>query len=140
MNTYSPALLAVLIAGLVPMVVGAFWYGPLFGKKWLEMMGKTEDEIKENFNPLKAYGISFIMALIMGYVLAHVLQAWDDAYGITGWAAGMQGAFWSWLGFVITIGYQSMAWEGKKFGLFAMNMAYNLVVLLGMGAILGIWR
>jgi len=99
-----------------------------------------EDEIKENFNPLKAYGISFIMALIMGYVLAHVLQAWDDAYGITGWAAGMQGAFWSWLRFVITIGYQSMAWEGKKFGLFAMNMAYNLVVLLGMGAILGVWR
>jgi len=140
MNTYSPDLLAVLVAGLVPMVVGAVWYGPLFGKKWLEMMGKTEEEIKADFNPLKAYGISFIMALVMGYVLAHVLQAWDDAYAMTGWAAGMQGAFWSWLGFVVTIGYQSMAWEGKKLGLFAMNMAYNLVVLLGMGTILGVWR
>ena len=59
---------------------------------------------------------------------------------MTGWAAGMQGAFWYWLGFVVTIGYQSMAWEGKKLGLFAMNMAYNLVVLLGMGTILGVWR
>ncbi|GMQ82146.1 MAG: DUF1761 domain-containing protein [Rhodothermia bacterium] len=140
MNTYSPDLLAVLVAGLVPMVVGAIWYGPLFGKKWMEMMGKTEDEIKDNFNPLKAYGISFIMALIMAFVLSHILQAWDDAYTVTGWAAGMQGAFWSWLGFVVTIGYQAMAWESKKFGLFAMNMAYNLVVLLGMGAILGVWR
>ena len=34
--------LAVLIAGIVPMIVGAIWYGPLFGKRWLGYMETTE--------------------------------------------------------------------------------------------------
>lgn len=140
MNTYSPDLIAVLVAGIVPMFVGSIWYGPLFGQKWLEMMGKSEEEIKENFSPLRAYGISFLMSIIMAFVLGHVLQAWDDAYTITGWAAGMEGGFFCWLGFVLTIGWQSVSFENKKFSLFATNMGYNLVVLLAMGALLGVWR
>ena len=27
-------LIAVLVAGIVPMIVGMLWYGPLFGKRW----------------------------------------------------------------------------------------------------------
>ncbi|MBK8887589.1 MAG: DUF1761 family protein [Saprospiraceae bacterium] len=28
--------LAILGSGLVPMAVGALWYGPLFGKLWMK--------------------------------------------------------------------------------------------------------
>ncbi len=140
MIIYNPNLLAVLVAGIVPMLVGSIWYGPLFGKNWLEMMGKTQEQIKENFNPLKAYGVSFVMSIIMAFVLAHVLEAWNVAYSLTGWAAGMEGGFFCWIGFVLTIGWQAVSFENKRFGLFVMNMAYNLVVLLAMGALLGVWR
>ena len=27
--------LAIVVAGIVPMIVGALWYGPIFGKRWL---------------------------------------------------------------------------------------------------------
>ena len=137
---YVPNFLAVLVAGLIPMLVGSMWYGPVFGKKWLEMVGKTEEEIKENFNPIKAYVFSFVMSLIMAYVLAHILEAWNVAYATTGIWYGMQGAFWAWLGFALTIGYQHVAWNDQKLSLYALNMAYNLVCLLAMGALLGVWR
>jgi hypothetical protein len=136
----NPNLLAVLVAGLIPMVVGSLWYGPLFGRQWMRMVGKTEDELKQQFNPLKSYGVTFLMALIMSYVLAHILIAWEEAYGLSGLWAGMQGGFWVWLGFVLTVGWQNVAFEDKPTGLYWLNMLYNLVTLLAMGAVLGVWR
>ena len=49
-------LLAVLVAGIVPMIVGFLWYGQLFGKRWLELMETTAEEIQKNFNPWKTHG------------------------------------------------------------------------------------
>jgi len=140
MNTYFPNLLSVLGAALIPMVIGALWYGPLFGKKWLELIEQSEEEIRATFNPVKSYGVTFVMAILTAFVLAHILQAFDDAYTLTGWAAGMQGGFWCWLGLVLTIGWQAVSFEDKKLSLYVLNMAYNLVVLMAMGALLGTWR
>ena len=135
----SPNFVAVLVAALVPMVLGAIWYGPLFGKKWMQMIGKTEEELKANFNPAKVYGIMYLMNIITAYVMAHILGAYELAYMQTGWMAGVQGGFWAWLGFVLTIGYQSVAFEDKGLGLFTLNSLFNLVALIGIGIVLAIW-
>ncbi len=44
-------ILAVIVAALLPMIVGSLWYGPILGKRWMELMELTEEEIKANFNP-----------------------------------------------------------------------------------------
>jgi hypothetical protein len=137
---YQPNLLAVLVAGVIPMVIGSGWYGPVFGRMWMNLIGKTEEEIRSSVSPIKMYVVTFIMSLVTAFVLAHILQAFADAYGVTGLWAGVQGAFWMWLGFVVTVGYQSVAFEDKKLRLFALNMGYNLVSFLAMGALLGVWR
>ena len=137
---YQPNLVAILAAGVLPMVIGSLWYGPLFGKMWLGLVGKTEEEIRESASPLKMYVVTFIMTLVMAFVLAHVLQAFADAYSVTGLIAGMQGAFWMWLGFVFTVGWQAVAFEDKKLRVFILSMVYNLISLLAMGALLGVWR
>ncbi|HLD39833.1 MAG TPA: DUF1761 family protein, partial [Candidatus Nanoarchaeia archaeon] len=31
--------LAVLVAAIAAYVVGFLWYGPVFGKKWMALMG-----------------------------------------------------------------------------------------------------
>ena len=111
---YQPNLVAVLVAGIIPMVVGSIWYGPLFGKMWMKMIGKTEEELRESMSPIKMYVVTFVFALVMAYVLAHVLQAFADAYAVTGLVAGLQGAFWMWLGFLLTTSYQAVAFEDKK--------------------------
>ena len=42
--------LAVLVCGVVSMIIGATWYGPLFGKKWMKEEGSTEEELRKDFN------------------------------------------------------------------------------------------
>ena len=122
------------------MILGSIWYGPLFGKKWMELEGKTEEELKAGFNPMKSYGVTFVFALLMAYVLTHVLGAFSDAYGETGAMAGIQGGFWIWLGFVVTIGWQQVAFSGQNLTLWIINSLYNLVALASMGALLGSWH
>lgn len=137
----SPSInyLAVLVAGFIPMLLGSIWYGPLFGKKWLALTGKTEEEIKASFNPAKSYGVTFVFALVMAYVLAHVLGAFGDAYGNAGAMAGVEGGFWIWLGFVLTVSWQQVAFGDQSIGLWVLNVLYNLVALICMGAIIGAW-
>lgn len=36
---------AVVASSVLAMVVGAIWYGPLFGKKWLEITGANTSDI-----------------------------------------------------------------------------------------------
>lgn len=132
--------LAILVAGLIPMIIGSIWYGPLFGKKWMELEGKTEEELRAGFNPMKSYGVTFVFALLMAYVQLHVLNAFSDAYGLTGAMAGVQGGFWIWLGFVVTIGWQQVAFSGQNIVLWLINSLYNLVALMAMGALLSVWK
>ena len=66
-------LFAVLVAGIVPMVVGSLWYGPIFGKRWMALMEMTAEEIQEGFNPVRTYGVSFLLSLVTAFVLAQLI-------------------------------------------------------------------
>ena len=138
--TSSANYLAILVAGFIPMILGSIWYGPLFGKRWMELMDISEEELKASFNPLQSYGVTFVFALVMAYILSHVLNAFGDAYGQTGLLAGIEGGFWAWLGFVVTVSWQQVAFSGQKIALWVLNALYNLIALICMGALLGSWQ
>ncbi len=127
--------LAVLVAAILPMVVGSLWYGPLFGKSWTALMELTEEEIKADFNPVKSYGLSFVMALVMAFVLAYVV-----GMGEGGTTNGMMYGALLWLGFIVPYGFQSVAFEMKKSPIYLLSITYNLVVLLLMGLVIGAWQ
>lgn len=138
---YAPInYLAVFVAGIIPMIVGMIWYGPLFGQKWMELIDKNEEELKAGFNPMKSYGVTFLFSILMAFVLVHILNAWSDAYGVAGAMIGIQGAFWMWLGFVVTVSWQNVAFSGQNAMVWVLNILYNLVSLIGMGILLGAWR
>ncbi len=56
--------LAVLVAALVPMVMGALYYGPIFGKTWLDSLGYTEEDFKGR-NEAVIYGLALAMAFLL---------------------------------------------------------------------------
>jgi len=130
---------AVLVASLIPMVIGALWYGPIFGKLWMSWMGFTEEELRASFNPVKTYGGSLLLSLVEAYVLAHILDAFSAGFDSAGLGAGMQAGFWCWLGFVVTTSWQAVAFEMRPLRVYALNMTYNLVSLVTMGILLSIW-
>jgi hypothetical protein len=140
-------LLAVLVAGIVPMIIGALWYGPLFGKRWLELMETTAEEIQEKgFNPLKTYGVSFLLALVTAFILAQLFAGMGGAARIVSIAGrsgnamvGVYLALMALIAFILPVAYQSVAYEGRKAGLFWLNLSYNGVALLGQAVIVAVW-
>lgn len=132
------SLPAVFFAALAGFVLGAVWYGPLFGKPWMAMMGFTKDSMKNmSMKPAVAMALGFVAFLLMSYVLAHVLM-FASAYdtGTSGVVSGLTGGFWCWLGFVLPVTAGVVLWEGKTWKLWVLNAGYYLVALLLMGSIL----
>jgi hypothetical protein len=58
--------LAILLSGLIPMAVGAIWYGPLFGKAWQREAGISDETIK-GANMGMIYGIATLFALMFAF-------------------------------------------------------------------------
>lgn len=65
--------LAVIAAAIVPMIIGAIYYGPIFGKTWMASLGYTEDDFKGRNLPL-IYGLALLMAVIMSFFMKMVVE------------------------------------------------------------------
>lgn len=124
-------LLAILAVGIVNMVVGSLWYGPLFGKKWMQLSGHNP----QHKSMTKSYMLGFMGALIMGYVMSYLI----GLSGASSFMSGAQVGFWAWLGFIVPVEMGSVLWDGKSWKLFWLNALYYLVVLKLMGGVLAVW-
>lgn len=134
--------LAVLAAAITSMIIGALWYGPLFGKLWLSLSGMTDEKIQEakSKSMTKLYILAFLGSLVMSYVLTHSLVFAASYTSTRGIAAGLMVGFWNWLGFVAPVTLGVVLWEGKPWKLWLLNNAYYLVTLSVMGVILSLWK
>jgi len=130
------SLLAVLVAAVVNMAVGAIWYSPpLFGKQWLAAMGWSQDELERRRPGLsKAYGWTFVASLAMAYFLAHCVEYVGAETPLDGAHVG----FWLWLGFVVTTTVGTYLFEGRSWRLYAINTGYHLAGLAVMGALMAV--
>ena len=132
-------LFAVLVAGIVPMVIGALWYGPVFGRRWMALMETTEEELREGFNPLRTYGVSFVLALVTAYVIAQLVAEMGPEGGGTA-MVGVHVALMALIAFVLPVTQQSVTFEGRKAGLAWLNVGYNGVALLAQSVVIAVWR
>lgn len=64
--------LAIIVAGLIPGIVGAVYYGPIFGNAWRTALGKTEEELTPN-NMAVAYGGSMLLSIFLAYNLNFII-------------------------------------------------------------------
>lgn len=68
-------IIAVIVAAIVPNALGAIFYGPLFGKVWLNSLGKTREEMKPKNEALVYLGallLSGILAMALSFTIALV--------------------------------------------------------------------
>lgn len=132
--------IAVLVCGVIAMVLGSLWYGPLFGKPWMKELGMSKGQMNQAMKKgmAKNYVIMFISSLLLAYVLAHVLGFASNDMGGTSVSNGLQGGFWMWLGFVATTMLGKVLWEGKSLKLYAIDSGYYLALILLMGVTLSV--
>lgn len=129
--------LAVLVAAVASMVLGFLWYGPLFGKAWMQLMvfDKKKIDAAKKKGMSKTFAIAFISTLIMSYVLAHFVDYIQAKTFVNGIVLG----FWLWIGFFATTMLGIVLWEGKPIKLYLINAGHYLVALILMGGILAVW-
>jgi hypothetical protein len=133
---------AVVASAIVMMILGALWYGPLFGKEWMRLMGmkgsdKMDDKMKQAM--MRSYGLMALGALAMSFVLAHAVIYAESYLGTSGIWGGVQAGFWNWLGFVAPVTLGTVLWEGKPWKLWFINVGYYFVGLPVIGVLLSIW-
>ena len=129
---------AILVSAVSSFILGLLWYSPLlFGKPWMKMMGFTQQHMEEakKKGMARLYIGNFVTTLIMVYILSHFVD-YAQAKTITD---GLQLGLWVWLGFIATLLFGSILWEGKPFKLFLINAGYRLVELLIVASILSAW-
>jgi hypothetical protein len=123
---------AVVAAAIVSMILGMLWYGPLFGKKWMKLMGFSEKAMKSmNVMPQTSMVLGFVSMLMYAFVLAHFVS------GLAFMGALTVGAV-IWLGFNATVMAGSVLWEGKPAELYFLNALHQLVSVLAMSAVIAL--
>ena len=133
--------LAVLAAAVLSMAIGALWYGPLFGKKWQELLGMTKEKLEQAKakGVAKSYALMFVGSLLMSYVLDHALIFASAYLKTSGVGAGVEVGIFNLLGFIAPVTLGVVLWEGKSWKLWLINNGYYLVTLVLMGILLALW-
>lgn len=139
--TFHINYLAILVCGVLAMVVGYVWYGPLFGKKWMEVVKATamdeaaRKEMQKRAMPL--YAVQFLLVLFQVWVLAYYVEGFTQAPPIGN-------ALWVWAGFVVPTVAASAMWNNDSakisWARFLIQSGYQLVVFVMFGWILGMWK
>ncbi len=128
--------LAVIVSAIVYMILGALWYSPpLFGKRWMRAIGKTEEQVKADSKPMN-YVVAFIMSFLAAYGIARILL-WKGGDTIRD---GVMVAFVAGICFVLSTFISNDRFEGRSGGLTLVNTIYHVGGFIVMGIILGVWH
>jgi hypothetical protein len=132
----------VVVAAAVSFALGFLWYGPLFGKTWMHLSGisKQQMEKAKNKNMTGIFALSAFGSFVMAFVLMHSLTFASTYLHLSGFNAGLQVAFWNWIGFIAPVTMGSVLWEGKSWKLWILNNGFWLISLSVMGGILAVWK
>lgn len=124
--------LSVIVAAVSTFLVGGIWYGPLFGKAWMELFNKSEDDLKKRSVP-KTFGGSLLLAFIAALNLEMFLGP-EMTVGTGAFVGFLTGFGWvaTFLGILYLFEMQSLK-------AFIINAGYCTLSLTLMGAILGAW-
>lgn len=132
---------AVLAGAVLSMAIGTVWYGPLFGKKWMQIIGvdPADESARQKMqkSALPLYAAQFILTLFQVLVLAHLIAD-------TTKAGGLERALWIWAAFVIPTLAGAVMWtnekgENKRARL-SIQGGYQLVIFIVFGLLLQYWK
>ena len=127
--------LAVWTAAIAYYLLGAVWYGVLFGRLWTAMMAKYG--ITAPVGSATTYIVSFVLGLILAYGTAIALTRHPEDQTVS------QGiSFAVFMGIVVfaTQTLSQALYSGVPLGLWLLNTGYVIVGFAVVGAIVGGWK
>ncbi|MBX7527599.1 DUF1761 domain-containing protein [Qipengyuania vesicularis] len=131
MNLFDVNWLAVVLAALSGFLVGGLWYGPVMGKSWMAAVGKSEEDIKQ-INPAKTYGLTFLLALLASWTLAHTFASYAKDLSVT---VKILTGFGVALGFILPALWTNYLFQDADRRLYLIDGGYWLLFFTAMAAV-----
>lgn len=128
--------LAILLAALVPMIVGFIYYHKnVFGKAWMSSLGITEEDTRKGNMP-----IMFGVSLLMSFLISMFLLVYVDGPGQEGQYdsfkhGALHGILLSLL-VAMPVMVTNGLFERKNFKNMGINILYWMITLALMGGII----
>ena len=129
---------AVILATLSSMIVGSIWYTPrVFGNYWMKAAGVTPSgKTSDAVGPIV---VTVLVSFVTAWVLAGAtFIAWDFYGGSFLWNAIVT-AIVLWAGFTAARFVTHDAFDQRPPGLTVLNIAHELVTVVIMAIIIGVW-
>lgn len=126
------SLLATLVATVAGFVLGALWYGPLFGALWRRGLGTPPETIRRDFSPVRTYGATFVLGFMASYVFG--LYLGPDPGRIFAVVAGAAAGIF----LVATSLATNYLFEGRPAALIAINGGYHVIRFTLIGLVFGL--
>lgn len=132
----SVSWLGIFLATLAAMIIGSIWYGPLFGKKWMKLVGlKKKDVEKGSLWPMVAMaGLALAQAVILAHFIAYAAKFYFD---FDSWVIGGLTGLWAFAGFIAPVLISNTMFSKGSTELLKLNLGNQFVTLLAIGVILG---
>ena len=124
--------IAVVVGVIVSNVLGFLWYGPLFGERWMRMIGKTRDEI--DANPTM-YLVTVVSSALTMIVLALMVDAFEAGDFVEGLIIGVVAN----IGLSATSTFVYTTFEGPPLGVWGLFVVYQLLIFAVMGGVFAVW-
>ena len=137
--------LAIVTSVVASFAIGSLWYGPLFGKTWARAMGFSDAMRPTGGEIAKSLTLNVVGTFLMAYVLAHDVSVWRPSTWNAGsdqpaWKYGFYAGLFVWLGFIVPVLLNGIAFERKSWKVFGIGAGYQFLSLQAMGAVLTFWR
>lgn len=127
--------LAVIVAAIAYWLLGAIWYGVVFGEAWMALEHMTPEQAR-SMNPVLPYVITLVLNVLIAYALAQIC-IWRNADTL---GRGASVGVLLWVGFVGPVTFTTYMYEMRPKELYAINQFFPLAGFVLMGAILGGWK
>ena len=127
--------LAVIVSAVVHWILGGAWYG-IFSKPFTGFIGEEKMKDLETRSEAKAFILAFVSSLILSYLLARFLRYTEARTAVD----GLRVAVMLWLGFIAASQLLTVLFEGRHFGLYLLNIGYQLVACSAAALILVAWK
>lgn len=133
MTFLSVNWLAVVLAMVASMVLGAAWYMGL-SKQWLAATGKTAEQIKAGADATP-FIWSAACQLVMAYFLALLTPM---VFGAVTIANAVALGVMIWAGFMMTSMILNHRYQGAKWSLALIDGGYLLGIVIVQGVVIGV--
>lgn len=129
-------ILAIFFSVIAAIAIGSVWYGPLFGKLFMQEMGMDTWSPEKQRAMKKGMPVSYVLQVLASLAMFYVLAVAMGRLGYLTLAGGVMTALVVWAGFIIPVKLGDAIWGGN-WKLFWIGIGNMFVTLIVAGAIIG---